>query len=213
MLNLLCSNALDTNSVVKCFLTTDIYYGENYGEDYGETLFFYMTVAKNAIVAYGISVIKFSLTTASMSLKMSLKMSPKIHKTFSPFFGFFEGIIWQRLCNSVCNRNGSLDCLDARIQADWWAVTMGILRYLMIPIFLPLFFDFILINPPKHAKSLAKLKYFALFSSSICIFQNFFVPLRLNLLCVHVCAMYTYASKQKRTKPVLAPQGKFENQR
>ena len=38
----------------------------------------------------------------------------------------------------------------------------------------------------------AKLKYFALFSSLICIFQNFFVPLRLDLLCVHVCAMHMY---------------------
>lgn len=80
MRNLLCSNALDTNSVVKYFLTTDSNYGEDYGENYGETLFFSMTVAKNATVAYRISVLKFSLTTAFMSLKMSLKMSVKIHK-------------------------------------------------------------------------------------------------------------------------------------
>ena len=41
-------------------------------------------------------------------------------------------------------------------------------------------------NPQKLLISLAKLKYFALFFSSICIFQNFFVPLRPKSLCAYM---------------------------
>ena len=41
-------------------------------------------------------------------------------------------------------------------------------------------------SPPKHAILVAKLKYFALFSSLICIFQNFFVPLQPKSLCAYM---------------------------
>ena len=49
----------------------------------------------------------------------------------------------------------------------------------------------------KHAKSLAKIKYFALFSSLICIFQIFFVPLQPKSLCAHTYTTHIYVNAPK----------------
>ena len=61
-------------------------YPENYGEDYVETLFFYMTVAKNATVAYRISVLKFSLTTARLPSKHAILVAKSTNPKDFPHF-------------------------------------------------------------------------------------------------------------------------------